>query len=143
MVRGSNSCYRNWMVIYAVTLHLAWAGILLRSAEPLKTTPMGHFPFESQHAAAIWYAFVAAMAISTHWASRSLTKLALLLPQQAALMLSAFTALECVLRGQYFDGVPRPTAFILADQLPSLLAMLLHTAAIVDWSMLAGRRGPS
>ena len=32
----------------------------------------------------------------------------------------------------YGDGVPRPRLFILADQIPAVLTMVLHTAAVIE-----------
>lgn len=58
--------------------------------------------------------------------------LAALLPQQAILTFSAYAAVAAVAVAHYGDGVPRPRLFILADQAPAVLAMVLHTAAVVE-----------
>jgi hypothetical protein len=58
--------------------------------------------------------------------------LALLLPQQAVLSISAMSAITAVVSGRYGDGVPRPWYFILADQAPVILTMVLHTIAVVQ-----------
>jgi hypothetical protein len=45
-------------------------------------------------------------------------------------MMSAAGAIEAMWLGQFADGVLRPTAFIAADQMYTVLAALGHTVAI-------------
>jgi len=45
---------------------------------------------------------------------------------------SACAAVIAVAVAHYGDGVPRPRLFILADQVPVILTMVLHTAAVID-----------
>jgi hypothetical protein len=49
--------------------------------------------------------------------------------QQATLIISAQGAFTAIVMSQYADGVPRPWAFIAADQSPYLWAVFLYTAA--------------
>jgi hypothetical protein len=58
--------------------------------------------------------------------------LASLLPQQAIMTFSAYAAVVAVGVAHYGDGVPRPRLFILADQVPAVLTMVLHTAAMIE-----------
>jgi len=58
--------------------------------------------------------------------------LATLLPQQAIMTFSAYAAVVAVAAAQYGDGVTRPRLFILADQVPAVLTMVLHTAAVIE-----------
>lgn len=62
----------------------------------------------------------------------SLRSLSALLPQQVLLTLSAYAATAAVIAGHYGDGLPRPRLFILADQAPAILALILHTAAVIE-----------
>jgi hypothetical protein len=55
-----------------------------------------------------------------------------LLPQQALLTFSAYAAVVAVAVAHYGDGVTRPRPFILADQVPAVFAMVLHTAAVIE-----------
>jgi hypothetical protein len=54
-----------------------------------------------------------------------------LLPQQFVLMLSAVGAGMAMWAGAFADGVARPPAFIIADQMPAILAAIGHTYAII------------
>ncbi|HKB32058.1 MAG TPA: hypothetical protein VKD26_14640 [Streptosporangiaceae bacterium] len=58
--------------------------------------------------------------------------MAALLPQQGLLTISAYAALLAVIDAHYGDGVIRPRMFILADQAPVIITMVLHTAAMVE-----------
>jgi hypothetical protein len=100
---------------------------------------MGNFPMQNQYLAALWFLLVGVTAIiSMRW-DRNLFGAMLLMPQQATLMLSAFTAGSCIWNGHYFDLEPRPRVFIAADQLPSILAMVIHTFALLDWHVWSRR----
>ena len=48
------------------------------------------------------------------------------------LTFSAYAAVVAVAVAHYGDGVTRPRLFILADQVPAVLAMVLHTAAVIE-----------
>ena len=56
--------------------------------------------------------------------------LLLSLPQQFILMLSMMSAFEAINVSHYADGVERPQLFIFIDQLPAILAAILHTLAL-------------
>jgi hypothetical protein len=45
---------------------------------------------------------------------------------------SAYAAVVAVVVAHYGDGVTRPRLFILADQVPAVLTMVLHTAAVIE-----------
>jgi hypothetical protein len=55
----------------------------------------------------------------------------LLIPQQILLLLSATGAFEAMWLGQFADGVVRPNAFIVADQIGGVLLAVGHTVAII------------
>lgn len=55
-----------------------------------------------------------------------------LLPQQFTLMMSAGGAIVCIWAGHFADGVIRPSAFLLVDQIPAVLIALMHSGAIVE-----------
>src|SRR5260370_34584692 len=58
--------------------------------------------------------------------------MAALLPQQGLLTISAYAALLAAIDAHYGGGVIRPRMFILADQAPVIITMVLHTAAMVE-----------
>lgn len=131
----------NWIVVIAVIVHLAWGVVLLFTPAPLMTTPMAEVPWNYHHyIASATYLFAGGLAaVGLLWRRLDEGGLALLccLPQQALLMTSAFTAIRCVARGAYADGVPRPWEFILCDQLWGIAGMIGHTVSLIDWYWFA------
>lgn len=119
------------MVLYAIALHLAWASILWFDDAATNATalnalfryiqPTGLLSFVIASAA---IAALVALFTENPWV------VILLLPQQVLLMMSAAGATEAMWLAQFADGVLRPRAFIVADQLYSVLAAVGHTAAI-------------
>ena len=128
---------RPWMLYAALIVHGVWAGMLCVSADPLGCTPMAESPFgHNRFLAAAVYAFAsvaALVALTVPKLDLSWWGLVLCLPQQFLMLLSAGTAILCVLRSTYADGVPRPALFIAADQLWGIVGMTMHSAALLDW----------
>jgi hypothetical protein len=56
-----------------------------------------------------------------------------LFPQQALLAVAAWGGLQVALNGQYADGVTRPYALILTDQLPLMALAIAHTLALLEF----------
>ena len=124
----------HWMLLYAVLLHAIWGIFLLWSPDDIGATPLAllhiflrNRTFES---AIYLLASLGTVAMLSHWIPRHWSLLCGL-PQQFLLMVSAGGSLWAVIIGQYADGVPRPWVFILADQLPAMLAALCHTGALL------------
>ena len=126
---------QRWVIWLAVTQHLLWSVCLLASPAPVGVTAI--FAVVSQaggrYPAALVFALVAGMAVlgvaqrfKWWWAAL------LVIPQQLVLLVSAYGAGECVVRGQFADGVARPFWFMLADQAPSVLVAVFHTCAILE-----------
>ena len=133
----------NWAVVAAIVVHLTWGVLLIYSEQPLNCTPMADSPFrENRFIASAVYLGAAATALLPFvlkgW-DYKFRGLACCLPQQALMMLSATTAIKCVVRGAYADGVPRPWEFIAADQAWTIVGMLLHTVALLDWFVSSPR----
>ena len=120
---------------YPLLIHLLWAVILCVDYSAAFATPIHSIGLSSHR-----WLLVGALVSGSILAYISLTRtslprllsFALLIPQQALLTMIAFGALAAVLRGSYGDGVIRPQAFILADQLPSILAAGFYTTAILE-----------
>jgi hypothetical protein len=72
----------------------------------------------------------------------SVFRIIVLLPQQFFLILAAIGASIAILNSQFADGVIRSQYFIGADQIPIVIATILHTFALLDvrlemfWAML-------
>lgn len=126
-------------VWYAVALHGLWAILLFVSASTLGATaisgPAELFP--NRIGLAILFIVVAACALlGIYMKKPSPTKVMLLVPQQIMLGLSAFAAIEAMVHSQFADGIVRPQPFLIADQAPAVLALLVHSATIVYLALL-------
>lgn len=122
------------MLIYAAWLHALWGILLLWRPQDIGATPLAllHTLVHSASLEATIYLAASAgtmlmllRLVPRHW------QLPCGLPQQLLLMTSAGGSLWAVILGQYADGVPRPWVFILADQLPAMLAAVCHTGALI------------
>jgi hypothetical protein len=123
----------NWIIWYAVVLHVTWGCLLLASSLPYGATALHVFGgLPSQAMAGILFAASGLAAWGVTRRQPSLGSLAALLPQQVLLTLSAYAAVLAVITAQYLDGVTRPRMFILADQAPAIIALVLHTAAVLE-----------
>jgi hypothetical protein len=122
-----------WIIWYAVLLHITWGCLLLASRDPYGATALHVYHWVPRVVLAA--ALFAASGLAIWGGTRrrpSWQGLAALLPQQAILTFSAYAAVVAVAVAHYGDGVPRPRLFILADQVPAVLAMVLHTAAVIE-----------
>lgn len=127
-------------VWYAVLLHLTWAGLLFASAVPEHVTGVHALSqlFPNRIGLAIILLTVAACAVGGILLRRlSVTKILLLCPQQLLLGVSAAGALHAMWVGHFADGVPRPHIFIIADQMPQVLALVIHSLTMLFLAYLA------
>lgn len=122
-----------WIIWYAVLLHTLWGCLLLASSRPYGATALHVFaPVPRVLMAALLFLASALAAWGVANRPPSWRTLAALLPQQTILTVSGCAAVAAVVVSQYGDGVARPRLFILADQAPAILVVLLHTAAVVE-----------
>ncbi|HUK27402.1 MAG TPA: hypothetical protein VLV31_03175 [Candidatus Acidoferrales bacterium] len=129
----------NWIIAYAIALHLFWGAFILISAAPLQTTPIHTVAevvqaFSGPNRFAVGAVFLIAAGLSYLGLSskRSLpSSILLMMPQQGLLVLTAIGGVLAAINGHYADGVPRSAMFILADQFPPVLIAAAHTFAIV------------
>lgn len=123
------------IILYAIGLHFLWAGSLIIEPAAIEATALR--PFVALLGIPVWvipaiFCFVACLATTAMLAPEvTVHSIALMLPQQFTLMISAYGALHAVLVGHFGDGVIRPPIFILADQAPALIAAVCHTLAIL------------
>ena len=122
-----------WIIWYAVLLHITWGCLLLASRVPYGATAL--HVYHGVPRVVLAAALFAASGLAMWGVTRrrpSWQGLATLLPQQALMTFSAYAAVVAVAVAHYGDGVPRPRLFILADQVPAVLTMVLHTAAVIE-----------
>ena len=130
----------SWVIWYVLTIHVVWAFLLLHSPTPGFSTPVHGLEVILPR-----YWLAAALLLisaSAWWGSRQPTGLrgwVALIPQQAATVATAASAIHAAAIAQYSDGVPRAWPFILADQLPAIMLLALHTAAVIEHSLPPGR----
>lgn len=122
-------------VWFAVGLHLIWSILLLVSDAPKSTTAIYTLSqlFPNRYGLSIVLVVVAGCALYGLFKHTSgvTDRVLLLAPQQLILGISAAGAIRAVALGQFADGTVRSSAFLLADQAPAVLALLVHSASIV------------
>lgn len=131
------------MLWYGVSVHILWGGLLLMSPRPANTTPLGLFSAAPHLITAALMLTAAVTAVAgLMQPAPGMRSLGLLLPQQMLLLLTAFSALDAVIGSAYSDGVIRSRAFIGADQLPIVIIVVMHTAALIEmhWRMPTRRQ---
>ncbi len=121
---------------YGITLYVAWAGLLFFSSEPTNTTPI-HQTAETFGHYGTAIMFLAAAACST-WGLVH-RNIWWLIPQAAALVVATIGGINAAVVGHYADGVARPWQFILADQLPFIVASFFFLFALF-WAFVAEDR---
>ena len=122
------------IVLYAVVLHYVWAACLIVDPRAGEATSLAWLTQVFRPELAISLLLIVATLALIYvflFSARYPWAVLLVLPQQAVLFISAWTALTAMIEGHFADGVARPTAFIVADQAPAIIAAVLHTAAII------------
>lgn len=129
-------------VWFAVALHTVWVITLLIGSPPKNVTGVHSLAelFPNRYGLAIILAVVAACATGGIFHRAGLAKILLLTPQQLVLGLSAAGAVNAMIVGHFADGVARPQLFLVADQTPVVLALLVHSATILYLALLPDRR---
>jgi hypothetical protein len=131
-----------WMLWYAIFYHQL-AGIALL-AQPNAVRATGTAKISDLFGSDLLAGFVllgaSALAICLIVTQPS-QRLSILgfVPQQVLLAIASLGALTAVYQGHYADGVVRPYSFILADQAPVILTLVLHTIAVVQLHMTGHR----
>ena len=111
-----------------ILLHLAWGILLLVSESPMQTIAIAGIT-KYLHLNALGLALVCLTASACAIYAIRLPfpwTIAALIPQQFLLLLSAFSAIEFILRGVTVDGTTRPWAFLAAAQSPTIILALYH-----------------
>lgn len=121
-------------------LHMLWAGLLLFSDSPKDVTAIYALSklYPNRFGLAIILIAVASCAtyaLLRHSGSVG-SRVVLLLPQQILLAISAVGAVRAMALGHYADGVARSHVFLIADQSPAVLALVIHSATILYLALL-------
>lgn len=120
------------VIVYVIVLHYIWAMTLLIDGNAAAVTATSGLYGRFDRLVPYFLLF----ASTTAWLSitrprASLWPVLLIIPQQIVLMLSAYAAIAAMVAGRFADGVPRPHAFIIADQCPAVLIMVFHSIAVL------------
>ena len=129
--------FAKWLFCGPALIHIWWAKCIWSAKIELVTTALrdiyaivGHNHFWA--GVLTFTAGVLALAsIVVHRRSRVLS-LVLLIPQQMAMLISAFTAFQCIQAGTFADGAKYDPYFISADQCYIFVIGAAHTALIID-----------
>lgn len=125
------------IIMFASTLHLGWATLLLLDSDAKNATALNVIVqlCGGRYRAAAVLIVTAIAAAMFPFTRRRITNVGLalmLLPQQSLLLMSAGAGLYATTVQHYADGVARAWPFILADQLPVILASVLYTIAVIE-----------
>lgn len=121
-------------VWFAVGLHLVWSVLLLISPAPERATAVYALSmlFPNRFGLVVILVTVATCALYGLFKQSSgvTDRVLLLAPQQLVLGVSAAGAIGAMVLGHFADGTVKPSAFIIVDQAPAVLALLVHSASI-------------
>ena len=127
---------RKWIIVFAIALHMLWGALLLLDGENAAHITAIHTSlniFRSHVLLGIIYLVASVLAIFAAWRfSPNVFNLAMVLPQQFMLMVSAIGACIAIWTSRFADGVERPMAFIMADQAPAVLMAIFHSCALLE-----------
>ena len=128
------------IVLLVLCLHLTWAGLIAWTGRYIHSTPLAIVTqtLGSPHILALTLSLSCLLAVVGMFAQAALTRVICFVPQQTLVSMSFASAFGAVAAGQYADGVVRSFAFILSDQLPSMLVAVFHTIAIILLSKARG-----
>lgn len=131
----------HWAVIwYACIMHFIWGTSLIIDPVAGGATALsvamrvfgGHYG-----AAAAMYGVATLALFGIVKFHASFTKVWCMLPQQAMLVLSAGAVTSAMISSHFADGVMRSRAFIVVDQLPSLLIAVFHVIVVIRMAIVA------
>ena len=129
MIKGNRT---RWIFWYAALLHLGWGIALLLSDKPIHS--VGVSPYMDWLPFQVWggvFVFISVFAIVEILYGLRYGVILIWL-QMGILTISALTATVCIIKGQYADNAVYPRLFIFTDQLPSVIAWLLHVCALIQ-----------
>jgi len=125
-------------VWFAIALHVTWCITLLLGSSPKSTTAIHSLAllWPNRYGLVLVLLAVAGCAATAIFMRASRARLLMLVPQQLALGISASGAVVAIGRGAYPDGTHRGSLFLLSDQIPAVLALLIHSATIIYLALL-------
>jgi hypothetical protein len=135
-VRQSASMMGVW---YAVALHVVWIALLIINGAAKHATALHGIVQLFPGRPGLVLVLITVVACATMGIFRNhidMTKILLLVPQQLMLGVSAASGLRAMYLSHFADGVTRSHEFIIADQVPAILALLAHSATIILLAVL-------
>ena len=124
---------------YGLILHMVWGGALLVSPQPMFATPLNYFAkmmWFDQHLTAYTLFFISILCLIGVWLDKRkthyFTALLCVVPQQFAMIVCALGSIMAIYTSHYADGVVRDASFILADQIPFVIAAIMYTISIIN-----------
>jgi hypothetical protein len=129
-----------YIINAACLLHLSWAGLLCFDIRAGNSTPVSILFYLGVNNRLLVILSLIMVSASAHLflnlrlrqVYNTGTMSLLLLPQQLLLWCSAGAGIYATVIQRYADGVYRPWAHILADQLPVIITALLYTVAVIE-----------
>ncbi len=140
--RLSRVALGKYIILMASLVHIVWAVLLFVEPAAGGSTPVSilvkTFGGPIRTGVVLLIVAVTAMIFPFSKFRGSNRALALMcVPQQAILIMSAAAGVRAAFFGHYADGVARGFAFILSDQLATILLAALYTTAVLEASIEA------
>lgn len=135
--RLSKNALGKYIIIYASLLHIAWGVLLMIDPAAAGATPVSIItkvcggPWRTAFVLIVTSVAAATFPFVRGQISNAALSL-MLIPQQALLLVSAGGGIYATVVQHYADGVIRPWAFILSDQLTVILTAVLYTVAVLE-----------
>jgi hypothetical protein len=147
IIKILDGCINKSIITYAVLLHLVWSFLFLTGHSAILNITAIHsftkyIPTEDPYIHGLIFLIVGVFAgVGTMWKGESnkMIGLLLLIPQQILLLISAQGAVDAMVLSAFADGVIRPREFLIADQMPVVLATVLHTVALLRYHVFHKR----
>ena len=125
-----------YIVWWGLLANVTWSILVTIDPVVMHTTPLStiaNFFNHSQGALASALLLSSIASFSAMASDRlDLRTLILLMPQQFMMLMAAGGSILAMYNGYYADLVIRSSAFIIADQIPWVLAAVLFTASIIE-----------
>ncbi len=126
-----NDRLHDHLLLAIAVLHIIWAGLVLIDHSALNATPLAEFRnMEPWHVGFVLCAVSACAMVGTWLSTNQFIRLALFVPQQTVLILSAMMVFSSIIMGQYIDGTIVSRPHLAADQILVIIVAIVHGMAL-------------
>lgn len=121
------------LVLCVIALHFWWAAIIFWDEAGLLATSVDSLYRYTLSPRLLVFVLIVSSVLASLRVAFPGTPWWFLIPQQVLLLFSAAGSVEAMWLGQFADGVLRPHAFLMNDQIYSIVFAVGHTLAIISY----------